>query len=481
MRARRNAGILVVATHLAVTALVHGAVQAGRDVTDTRIAAVEQWLKAILHHTPGETDDAVLEISSWSGAVLGTLRTDEAVLGRLMRDPTLSSFVFLNPETTDCPTCQISDPARPRQIRPPERIRYAAPQLHRLQVLACAAAGLLETKVCVRLKADQEIDGQLTQLATLAAAATRRGDANYVLRRGALLHADVAMLSATSLFPLGTGAPKRGEPVRVHIVDGQQTIIAMGEHHWAMARALLDAVRPAHDAMVMLWYRATGAWMQNHEQYDHAHLDHARELFPNDADLMFLSGCERETYAGPAFQSFARGASLPFNVALGVGSEDEDLKAAEALFRKALALNPRLAEGRVRLGHVLLARGKPQDAADELRAAAPPADNPLLRYFRAMFMGRAEEALGHASLARGSYAQAALIYPRAQSPYVALSALATGRGDRAGARVEMQRVFDLDDAGSEREDPWWAYWTTQARNTDELLEKLWRPFRETQP
>jgi predicted Zn-dependent protease len=166
--------------------------------------------------------------------------------------------------------------------------------------------------------------------------------------------------------------------------------------------------------------------MQNREQYDHAHLDHARELFPNDADLVFLSGCERETYAGPAFQAFARSASLPFNVTLEVGSEDEDLKAAEALFRKALVLNPRLVEGRVRLGHVLLARGKPQDAADELRAAASQADDPLLHYFRAMFTGRAEEALGHVSGARDSYTQAASIYPRAQSPYVALSALAIG-------------------------------------------------------
>jgi hypothetical protein len=36
----------------------------------------------------------------------------------------------------------------------------------------------------------------------------------------------------------------------VHIVDGQQTIVGLGEHHWAMARALLDAVRPERDAMV---------------------------------------------------------------------------------------------------------------------------------------------------------------------------------------------------------------------------------------
>jgi hypothetical protein len=48
----------------------------------------------------------------------------------------------------------------------------------------------------------------------------------------------------------------------------------------------------------------------------------------------------------------------------------------------------------------------------------------------------------------------------------------------------MQRVFDLDKADraeSEREDPWWAYWTAQARNTDELLEQVWRPFREARP
>ena len=448
---------------------------------NARTLRVEQWLKAVLHHVPGAADAAVLEISSWSNSDLGTLLIDEGVLVRLMRDPRLVSFQSTTPEIVDCSPCEASETAQPRKIRPPRTIRYTDPQLHRLRVLACAAAGTVTERECVLLKAPKEIDAELSRLAALAAASRERGDDNYVLRRGGLLHADAAMLTATSLLPLDSGGPAADQPIRVHIADGQQTDIGLGEIHWEIARHLLDRVRPERDAMVNLWYRATAAWMQNREQYNHEHLDHARDMFPNDADIAFLSGCQREIYAGPAFQSVARSIVLPSGVSLDIGSEARDLKEAEAFFRRALALNPRLVESRVRLGHVLLARGKAQDAADELRPAVAAADDPLLQYFSSMFLGAAEQALGHFPGARDAYARASTLYPLAQSPYLALSALATRRGDRAGALAEIRHVFDLKGAAEERADPWWAYHVAQARNADALLEQLWRPFLEARP
>jgi tetratricopeptide (TPR) repeat protein len=451
------------------------------DQSDARVLNVERWLKAVLHHTPGATDAAVLEISSWSNSELGILRIDQGVIVRLMRDPRLSSFQSSSQEMVDCSPCEASQTPQPRKIQPPQRIRYTDTQLHRLQVLACAAAGILREPPCERLRAPEEIDAELTRLAALASAANERGDHNYVLRRGALLHGDAAMLTAGSLLPLDTGGPGAVQPVRVHIADGQQTNIGLGEIHWEIARLLLDFVRPGRDAMVGSWYRATAAWMQSHEHYNKMHLDHARDMFPNDADIAFLIGCERETYAGPAFQSFARSAVLPTGTFLDIGSESRDLREAEAFFRRALALNPRMVEARVRLGRVLLAVGKAQDAVDELRPAVASTDDPLLQYFGSMFLGAAEEALGHLPGARDAYARAAMLYPRAQSPYLALSALATRRGDRAGALTEIRRVFDLRGAQDQREDPWWAYHVAQGRNTDELLEQLWRPFLEARP
>jgi hypothetical protein len=55
--------------------------------------------------------------------------------------------------------------------------------------------------------------------------------------------------------------------------------------------------------MIRQWYRATAAWMQAVEEHDTAHLDRARALFPADPDILFLSGTQRETYAGRAFRS----------------------------------------------------------------------------------------------------------------------------------------------------------------------------------
>ena len=40
----------------------------------------------------------------------------------------------------------------------------------------------------------------------------------------------------------------------------------------------------------------------------------------------------------------------------------------------------------------------------------------------------------------------------------------------------MKKVFELASAESEPDDPFWTYHTSQARNADELLEQLRRPF-----
>ena len=40
----------------------------------------------------------------------------------------------------------------------------------------------------------------------------------------------------------------------------------------------------------------------------------------------------------------------------------------------------------------------------------------------------------------------------------------------------MQTVFERERAESEPDDPWWTYYTAQARQADELLSALWRPF-----
>jgi tetratricopeptide (TPR) repeat protein len=305
-----------------------------------------------------------------------------------------------------------------------------------------------------------------------------RGDKNYVLRRGALLHTDAAMFSAGLVEPLAPGTTANPQPIFMNISDGREIELGRGAMHWEIARLLLDAVAPGPDTMVRSWYRATAAWMQKRNYHDPVHLMRARGVFPNDADILFLSGCEREEYARPDTQAAARAAVLPSGITLDIRSEREELAQAEAFFRRALALNPDVPEARLRLGRVLLLRGRYKEAADELRLATTSAGENLLRYYGTLFLGAAKEALGDDGGASAAYAAGAQLYPAAQSPRLALSALARRRGDRPGALTEIQRVFDLPASPAARDDPWWTYHTAQARNADVLLEELRQPFLE---
>jgi predicted Zn-dependent protease len=163
-------------------------------------------------------------------------------------------------------------------------------------------------------------------------------------------------------------------------------------------------------------------------------------------------------------------------VTFAVGSDRAELRQAEGFFRRALTVDPALPELHLRFGHVLSLLERHAEAAKELRDALASEEEAVLRYYGQLFLGAAEESLGHADAAREAYAEAVALYPTAQSPHIALSALARRRGDRATALREMQTVFELERAESEPDDPWWTYYTAQARKADEMLSALWRPF-----
>jgi tetratricopeptide (TPR) repeat protein len=229
--------------------------------------------------------------------------------------------------------------------------------------------------------------------------------------------------------------------------------------------------------MVRQWYRATAAWMQLREDHDKLHLDEARELFPADPDILFLSGCQHETYAGPQIQTAARSAVLPTGVKLDIASDRGELREAEAMFRRALEVKPDHPEARMRHGHVLALLGRHADAVVELRRAAGELEDPQLLYYAELFLGAEEETLGNRDAAGAAYTHAAELSPRAQSPLLALSELARRYGDRPAALRAMERLFTLSgDDRSEHDDPWWWYYVAQARDADDLLDAMRRPF-----
>lgn len=434
-----------------------------------RMARLERWLKAAARHTPGMDDDALAEVAAWPNVNLGELWIDANVLIQMIRGHRSDRF-----------------DVRVEGQRTATRVRYTKAQLHRLNVLACAAGGALAETACLAVHAADEIDPEFRQLADLARAATLRRDNNYILRRGALLHGDVAVLAPLAMAAPASAPSSAGpQRFRMDISDGREINLRQSAVHWEIARMLLDFVQPhgsdraepARDTMVRQWYRATAAWMQLHEDHDRLHLDRGRALFPADPDILFLGGCQHETYAGSPIQTAVRSAVLPTGVTLDVLSDRSELRQAETLFRRVLEIKPDHAEARLHFGRVLALLGRHAEAAVELRRAVGELTEAQLLYYGALFLGAEEEALGNRDAARAAYERAVELASNAQSPLLALSQLARRSGDRPAALHAMDRLFALPvNDRNEHDDPWWRYYMAQARDADDLLEAMRQPF-----
>ena len=440
-------------------------------VTQQRLDRFTEWIKAVHDHEPGESDAALERVASWSGDELRGLWADAQFLAALMRSLKLNHFEI-------------------PQARETIAILYKPALLQRMRAMACAAAGHLLSADCRAIHAADSLDEELRAFAADAAAdRTRSGEDNYFLRRAAILHADVEMI-ASAVLDVPASASSRPLPgprrVKADTSDGISVKVHEVGVHWEIARTLLSMVvpkglerpAPARDAMVHDWYRATAAWMQHAESHDTDHVNRARELFPSDPDILFLSGTLHEIYASSESQAAAHSVAMPSGFELDIGSVRGELHQAEGFFRRALAQAPEMAEAHLRLGRVLALQGHDVEAIAELQQALTRLGDEELEYDGELFIGAAYESLGRYDEAAAAYEDAASRVPSAQSPLIALSQLARRRGDRGGALAAMARLFALpmpDDG--DRRDPWWFYNTAQARNADDLLEGLRAPFR----
>lgn len=295
----------------------------------------------------------------------------------------------------------------------------------------------------------------------------RHGDASRVLKRGALLHTDIALLAPG-------GAPMQQQmvaPRQLMVSDGR-TVGQDTAEHWEFARQLLDLVspQPSSDPMVRQWYISTTACMQNHLQWGSAkfQLQHAQQIFPSDAVILFLNGVLHETLAAPGAQN----ALPPPGYHFDIGSEKLELQLARQLLQQAEKADPSLAEAHLRLGRVTGLLGNHDEAITELKQAEAVMTDPQLSYYAALFLGQEHEMLGHLDVAREQFEHAALLYPGAQSPLLALSYLAHRQGDAPGALAALERAVTL----RVNQDPWWGYNVAHVRNADALMDEMRKAF-----
>jgi tetratricopeptide (TPR) repeat protein len=442
MRRQRLAGRCLVVALLTLAAPIAAAGQrplqpAVRTQLTHDLPHLRAWLDAADRHLPGLDDAAAVLVGSWTIGQLETVYFDFTVLVQLVVKP----------------DAKPKFPAFVRSMTPAE-----------LTDLRQLAAGLAPN---------------LDPSDPRAAEAARR-TINRLVKRAALLHTDIAVViggDSTADRTAAAASPVLLRPrLTVRIVDARQVGMDYYGCHWDIARLLLDQVRPSPvaDILVRDWYRAVASVFANRSLLaeSHVHLEHAESLFPADAEIARAAGVLHEAEASPGIQRFVESTPPDSHMRTSVGSRRSNLRQAQSSYRKAAALDPDSAEAHLRLGRVSGLLGGHDEAARELRRAGEVAREPRARYFASLFLGVEEDALGRPAPARAAFERAAALFPRAQSPYLALSQLARRHGERIDARRFIDEVWSRSNEDRVRADPWATYLTGIVTEPDVLLAEV---------
>ncbi len=307
---------------------------------------------------------------------------------------------------------------------------------------------------------------------------SERAEARLALARGLLLHTDIAIAERTTHPSTAAG----GQALRV--LDANR--VTRGQRfstHWALSRQLADALaqEAATAPIALRWYRAAGALYQHWADLGPllAHLNAASDALPDDPVLLVYRGALHQAHADARIQAFIERLRAPrdsstnrVNDGLPIYEPAVELGTAERYLRRALALDASLSEARIRLAHVLEARGKSDEALPLARQALSSPLPGFLEYYGAMVLGRIEGRLGHGAEARAAFERAAARHPRSQATQVALSHAALS--DQRGAEAIAALVEALGPGADAAEDPWSRYFRVHEPAASERLEEFHR-------
>ena len=318
------------------------------------------------------------------------------------------------------------------------------------------------------------------ELSEVRSTASRLPRNSPLLKRGALLHGDIAM-SGSARTP-DPPSPTNPAPLVITASDGRSIGVETAGTHWDFARELLGLVSSAsRDDMVRLWYHASAAFMQRERKYGTLalHLARAPVAFRDDAWWQFFNGARHEAASMPEAQIIARTAVARPGFRLGIRDEQAEETMAERFFSEALRRDPSLTEARLRRGWMLGRLGRHREAVAELKHAGGQTQEPVLRYYAELFLGYEQLQRGDRAAARACFERASAVFPRAQSPYLALSRLAREQGDRTAALEALGPLWRLQADEQLRYDPWWDYDASAGRHAAALLTELRKPFLAT--
>lgn len=188
-----------------------------------------------------------------------------------------------------------------------------------------------------------------------------------------------------------------------------------------------------------------------------AHVLHMRFQFPQEPRLALASAIAEELRTTPSYPEKMSSTDI--------AKHNEE---AARRFRQAATDDTLKAEANLRLGHTLLALGRPDQALAALDQVGH-ADDAAMNYLTQVFRGQAFDRLGRLDDARAAYEAALTIAPGAQTATLSLAALLF----RHGHADDAARLTDalLRQPGP-RADPWWVYWPADYRHIDTLLGQM---------
>lgn len=315
------------------------------------------------------------------------------------------------------------------------------------------------------------------------------GRADQFRRRAAILHTDAAMFLNP---PAVTATPVNRQPLpywararnnrRVDVVtkDAEYQSTEYSNLHWELAMDMLDAVTARRDPFVAQWFAAIGEYLVNQRRYSDglAHFERARRVVPNDPRVLFAEARLHEALAAPLMQNFVRVTAVSQGVPTsGIDDRRTELRRAEGLLRRALALNPAFLDARLRLARALIEQGKHDEGRSLAEQVAATAADRRLQYYALLFAGDALFSLGRTADAGKSYQRAIDLFPNAQAARFGLASALRSVGDTAQARDVVMPAIARQPSTREGDDPWWEYYDGDATQMDALLENLRAPFR----
>jgi tetratricopeptide (TPR) repeat protein len=280
------------------------------------------------------------------------------------------------------------------------------------------------------------------------------------LALAAILHADVALLRFYETNR-PDGVSWGGRALR-HLSISERLVATFDE-------------RRTSEPFVRAWRLAVevGFAVQLEVQVAPRFIDTTLARFPRDPDLLLVAGGVFEFRASPRVQE------APEILDLLRGRAVDNLHRAEEYYRRAIQADSVRHEARVRLGRVLAALGRHEDALAEYETAArgleaagstttTDRDVPYLLW---LFEGESLDALNRPDAARRSIQRALAFHPNASSALLALSRVELRDGRRDASRAAVARM--AASAGADADDPWRYYpFAGPAKHPDGVIAAL---------